>query len=235
MYIEFTVLNATGGTSSAVTNPSMGTGGGGTGGATGGDTEKPDTGKDDENNPSQGGEATGKKFVDLGAHSWAEDAIYRLVEKNVINGTSENTYSPGANITRADFTTLIVRAFDFEANTAENFPDVESGKYYSDTIAIAKALGIVNGGSDGKFNPTSSISRQDMMVIIARAAKVAGIELAGDVANDFSDKDEVAAYAVDAVDLLISSGIIAGSNGKINLNGTATRAEVAVILDRILS
>ena len=97
---------------------------------------------------------TTKRFTDLGNHKWAEDAIYRLVEAGVVNGTSETTYSPGVNITRADFTTLIVRAFKFEAEVA-TFKDVDPSKYYATPVGIAKTLGIVGGVNATTLYPAS--------------------------------------------------------------------------------
>ena len=73
------------------------------------------------------------------------------------------------------------------------------------------------------------------MVIIYRALKVAGIEIEKTTAPTFADADAVASYAKDAVEALTGAGLIAGSNGKINPKANTTRAEVAVVLDRILS
>jgi len=207
-------------------------GGGGAGGGGGGSSKpKPEEPKEEEPTDEP---ATDKRFIDLGNHKWAEDAIYRLVALGVINGTSENTYSPGVNITRADFTTLIVRAFKFEAEVA-TFSDVDSSKYYANPIGIAKTLGIVNGVNATDFAPTAQITRQDMMVIIYRALKVAGIEIEKTTEATFSDAADVSAYALEAVEALTGAGLIAGSGGKINPKANTTRAEVAVVLDRILS
>ena len=136
------------------------------------------------------------------------------------------------NITRADFATLAVRLFKFEAD-AETFADVSKDKYYAEAVGIAKAVGVVNGISATEFAPMKEISREDMMVMLYRALKVAGIELEETVELNHSDFDAVSDYAKTAVSALIKSGLIAGSNGKINPKATATRAEVAVVLSRI--
>ncbi|MBR5272345.1 MAG: S-layer homology domain-containing protein, partial [Clostridia bacterium] len=140
----------------------------------------------------------------------------------------------GKNITRADFTTLIVRAFKFEADIA-TFRDVDSSKYYAAPIGIAKTLGIVGGINATDFAPNAQITRQDMMVIIYRALNVAGVEINKTQSPTFSDMNSVASYAKDAVEALTGAGLIAGSNGKINPKANTTRAEVAVVLDRILN
>ena len=88
--------------------------------------------------------------------------------------------------------------------------------------------------NESDFAPTAEITRQDMMVIVARALDKAGYVLDASESPEFSDTAEVADYAKDAVQMLTASGIIAGSNGKINPKGKTTRAEVAVILDRIV-
>ncbi|MBR5272751.1 MAG: S-layer homology domain-containing protein, partial [Clostridia bacterium] len=85
------------------------------------------------------------------------------------------------------------------------------------------------------FAPNAQITRQDMMVIIYRALNAAGIKVEKAQSPTFSDANAVASYAKEAVETLTGAGIIAGSNGKINPKANTTRAEVAVVLDRILN
>lgn len=179
-----------------------------------------------------------KTFNDLGNHSWAVEGIEALAARGIINGTSDTTYSPAKNITRADFITLIVRYFNLAGSTIDNFSDVESGMYYSDSIAIAKYLGIVTGSGDNQIHPTSAITRQDMMVILERALKVAEeidrLETTSKTYKTFNDSECVADYAKESVDYMISTGIINGSNNNINPTGNTTRAEVATMLYNLL-
>ena len=115
------------------------------------------------------------------------------------------------------------------------FKDVDPSKYYATPVGIAKTLDIVGGVNAHDFAPTAPITRQDMMVIIYRALKAAGIEIEKTATPTFSDASAVAAYASAAVEALTGAGLIAGSNGKINPKANTTRAEVAVVLDRILN
>ncbi|MBR5478942.1 MAG: S-layer homology domain-containing protein [Clostridia bacterium] len=179
--------------------------------------------------------SSAERFTDLGNHTWARDAIYNLVLKGIITGTSATTYSPAKNISRADFITLVVRAFGFKVGFSENFADVKSGTYYYNAVGIAKELGIATGVGTDKFNPTAPITRQDIMVIIARATEKAGITLKPLSYPAFDDMNFVSAYAIDAVNLLTRAEVITGAGGKINPKNYATRAEVAVILDRLLN
>jgi hypothetical protein len=178
-----------------------------------------------------------RTFTDLAGYDWAKMQIEALASTGVINGTTETTFGPGMNITRADFICMLVRALKLNASIDGNFSDVPSGAYYYDSVGIAKKLGIAMGKGENQFLPKENISRQDMMVIIARAMKISGKNL-DDSATDlskFTDSSKVAPYAATAAAQLIKAGIITGNNGAINPAGTATRAETAVIMYRILN
>ena len=173
----------------------------------------PDPDPEPDPNPDPDPDPTpGERFIDLGGYDWAKDAINELAEAGVIKGTSANTYSPGANITRADFALLLTRAFKLTSDSTENFADVAANKYYAAELAIAKANGIVNGIGNNKFKPEGQITRQDMMVMLERALKKLGYELGeaeGSELAAFSDAAQVADYAKEAVALLIGNGIVA--------------------------
>jgi hypothetical protein len=167
---------------------------------------------------------------------WAVDAIDYLYEAGVVNGTAPRTYTPASPITRGDFMLMLVRAFDLKATTAGNFQDVPLDSYYYDAIAIAKILGIAKG--DGlNFNPRASVTRQDAMVLTARTLQSVGSPLPAasqSVLLPFPDNAKIAEYAKDAVAALVQSGIITGDGTGINPLGNTSRAEMAVILYRIL-
>lgn len=181
--------------------------------------------------------APASTFKDLGSkYSWAAEAIDKLYGLGIIKGTSGTTFSPEKNITRADFVLLLVRALGLEAEAGSSFADVSQGAYYAEAVSIAKKLGIIQGMDGNNFNPKGEISRQDMMVITARALK-AGNKLsssgsAGDLSG-YTDRTKVAKYAVDSVAALVKEGIIQGDGKSIHPTGTATRAEAAVIIYRI--
>lgn len=178
-----------------------------------------------------------KTFADLDGYEWAKMQIEALAGQGIIKGTSETTFSPGQNITRADFICLLVRALGFDAEIDSDFADVTSTDYFYKEVGIAKKIGIVVGVGDGRLLPREPISRQDMMVIISRAMKAAGKELDGSAADldRFTDSDEISGYALDAAAQLVKEGIIIGSGGRINPKSLATRAETAVIIYRLLN
>ncbi|MCG9967459.1 S-layer homology domain-containing protein [Pelotomaculum terephthalicicum JT] len=177
-----------------------------------------------------------KTFSDLGGVEWARKPIEVMASKGIISGTSKNTFSPAANITRADYLVLLVKTLGLTAKFDSNFDDVEPGTYYYEAVGIAKKLGIAAGSGNNRFNPKENISRQDMMVLTARALeKYKGLKAAGDTAvlDKFSDKGDIAEYAIGSAATLVKEGLIAGSGDKLNPQAPTTRAEAAVFLYRI--
>lgn len=132
---------------------------------------------------------------------------------------------------------ILVRMLALEGSAEENFADVPEGSYYHDAIAIAKAAGIAKG-SENHFMPEDTITRQDLITLAYRAFLAEGYISETDdfsVLDEFSDKDSIADYAESAMVSMVKSGIIKGSDGMVNPQGNATRAEVAVMCSRLLA
>ena len=215
---------------------SSGGGGGGGGAAPAPSTPSVDDkeeNKEDVTTPTTPSVDTSERFIDLGAHAWAKDAITALADEGIIKGTSEKTFAPSANITRADFAILLVRAFKLESENTENFADVSTSDYFAKELAVARNTGLTNGIGDNKFAPRNNITRQDMMVIVYRAlvAMEKEFDTAAISAPDFAN---VADYAKDAVASLVNAGLVNGKNGLVDPMANTTRAEVAVLVKRIL-
>ena len=199
----------------------------------------PGTEPNPDPNPEPGPEPDEKDhFKDLGGYDWAKDAINSLADQGIIKGTGPETFSPGKNITRADFAILLVRAFSLSGSGSDQFIDVKAEAYYAHELAIAKENGIVNGIGGNRFNPEGQITREDMMLMLVRALTKLGFEFeaaSADTLTQFTDAAQISDYAKEAVATLAATQIIAGENGRINPKGNATRAEVAVTLERVLT
>ncbi len=180
-----------------------------------------------------------KNFDDLDSCIWAEESIEALAARGIINGISDQEFAPRANLTRADFVVLITKLFGLKHEASVNFADVNAGTYYYNAVGAAKELGIISGAGDNKFNPLESISRQDMMVIITRALEITRqtdklTTNNGRKISDFKDNQDVSSYAKDAVEYLITKGIVSGDGDYINPTNSTRRAEVATLLHKIL-
>jgi len=216
-------------------------GGGGGGGGGAAPTDKTDdttnTGNEEtdiNDTPDASGETETLRFTDLSNYAWAKGAINALAADEIIKGTTASTFSPANNITRADFALLLVRAFELESANTENFADVSASDYFASELAIARNTGIVNGIGDNKYAPLGTITRQDMMVMVYRAIEKLGVELGENAEPKYPDFDTVAPYARDAVSALIGEGLVNGKSGRIAPTDYTTRAEVAVLIKRIL-
>lgn len=175
-----------------------------------------------------------KEFADLDSVPWAKDVIGQLYQKGIINGTSETEFSPEKNITRAEFTKIIVTLFDLELHKGTSvFADVADNAWYADYIYTAVQNGIINGYSDGQFGVNDNITREQAATILYRALTNKGHSLkAGGAA--FSDGDNIADYAAESVTALAENEILTGNpDGTFNPKGNTTRAETAVMVYRV--
>ena len=170
------------------------------------------------------------------SYSWAASHIDYLFEKTVVNGTGNNNYSPAQNVTRGDFMLMLYRALNLTATDRGNFSDVPKDSYYYKAIAVAKSLGIAKGYMD-KFMPSAGITREDAMVLVDRALIIEGKKLSVGKDSDlysFKDRKSVSDYAAASVATLVKAGVIQGSNSYLNPKSLISRAEMAVILYKVL-
>lgn len=173
-------------------------------------------------------------FTDLATAAWAKEAITALYNKGIINGKAESTFAPNDEITRAEFAKIVVKAFGLEdtsANTSD-LKDVHAGDWFYTAVCSAYNKGIIKGYEDGTFGVNDKITRQDMAVILHRAAKVAGKTIAEvKPAVSFEDAGDIAVYAVEAVSTLQKGGVINGMTATTFApKATATRAQAAQMI-----
>ena len=186
-----------------------------------------------EGNAPEAMKMSNEKFADLNEAEWAREAVTALTDKGIINGRSENIFAPNENITREEFVKIITVAFEIgTTNESAGFIDVEDGEWYETYVNSAYKAGIVKGVGESKFGTGQEISRQDMAVMVYKAAEYCGIELAmGEEMLEFSDADKIADYAKDAVCAMHTAGVISGVGGnRFEPVGNATRAEAAKIV-----
>ncbi len=159
---------------------------------------------------------TQKTFVDVDKSDWFADAVAYVTEKGLMNGTGSDTFSPNASTTRGMLMTVLAR-YAGEDTTG-------GATWYEKGMNWAKA----NGVSDGT-NPEVNITREQLVTMLYRYA---GSPKANGSLDSFSDAASVSSYAVNAMQWAVANGIVNGSNGKLNPQNNATRAEVAAILMR---
>lgn len=169
-------------------------------------------------------------FDDVPDSHWAKEPIEKLYSLGIINGKSNKSFDPDGQVTRAEFTKMIVMAAGITSESSTlRFSDISShwSEYY---VGIASANGIVSGVDENLFMPDSFISREQGAAIIYRAAVNAGAEFTALNAG-FTDEDKISLWAADAVNALYSKGIIKGrEDGSFAPLQNLTRAEAAKII-----
>ncbi len=177
-------------------------------------------------------------FTDVPASHWGYTYIMAMAQQGYISGRGDGTFDPDANMTRADFVTVLGRMAGISTGsyTGSAFSDVAVSEYYAPYVQWAAQNGIVSGYDDGLFYPNAEISREEMAVVIVRYAAYAGLTLASaDAREPFSDHDSIQGWAIDAVYTAKNSGLLAGrGNNEFAPGGNATRAEVCTVLTRLL-
>ena len=164
---------------------------------------------------------TGSSFTDVPAGSWYEEAVNYVHEKGLMNGTSSNAFSPNASTTRGMIVTILARV---EGVNTNGTPWYAAGQKWA----------MDNGISDGTNMP-GVITREQLATILYRYAKQKGYDVSKSAAlTAFSDADKVSGYASEAMQWAVAEGLLQGSNGKLNPQGSATRAQVATILMRFM-
>lgn len=164
---------------------------------------------------------TGSSFTDVPAGSWYADAVKYVSEKGLMNGTSKNGFSPNATTTRGMIVTILARV---EGVNTNGTPWYAAGQKWA----------MSNGISDGT-NMVGEVTREQLAAILYRYAKQKGYDVSKSAAlTAFSDADKVSGYASEAMQWAVAEGLLQGSNGKLDPQGSATRAQVATILMRFM-
>lgn len=178
----------------------------------------------------------GLPFVDVAQGQWFYGAVAYVYEKGYFSGTSAATFAPNEPMSRAMVATVLHRVAGSEAvSGAAGFADVPDGQWYSAGIAWASAKGIVNGMGNGLYVPDAAVTREQLVTMLYRFQKdyrKLAAPGTGDLSR-FTDGAAVSAWAEDAMRWAVGAGLVQGRDtGCIDPLGTASRAEVATILQR---
>jgi len=170
-------------------------------------------------------------FTDVSANDWFFDSVRFAHQNNLFSGTSDNTFSPNATMTRGMMVTVLHRMAGTPSEGNTIFTDVPNNKWFANGVNWAAANGIVSGFGDGIFGPNDNITREQMAVILSNYARVMDLELPSIRTGSFNDNDQISGWALQSVNTMFEVGIISGrGEGNFDPQGNATRAEVATVL-----
>ena len=181
------------------------------------------------------------EFADLENH-WAKDTINDMGTRMVVFGDENGNYNPDSDMTRAEFATTVVRALGLAPGTSESsYDDVSTSDWYCGYLETASAYGVIYGYGNGSFGPNDTITREQAMVVLARAMKITGLKIAltdaemHELLSAYTDGVSVSDFAANSVVDCLKAGIVSGIDNKtLAPQAHVTRAEVAVMVQRLL-
>ncbi len=164
-------------------------------------------------------------FSDVDAGAWYAEAVTYCREHNLMAGVGNDRFAPESDLTRAQLATVLYRIKGTPAVTGTDaFTDTPDGAWYGSAVLWASQQGLVSGYGGGLFGPDDPVTREQMTTIFWRYAG----SPAANGENAFTDKAEIASYAVSAVNWASASNIVRPvSNGTFAPKSNATRAQVA--------
>ncbi len=179
-------------------------------------------------------------FSDVGTSlSWAAGSVDFAQKWGLVNGITTTTFGPNSTMNRAQLVTILYRAAGEPsvAGIANPFKDVPSNMYYYNAVLWASKNGIVTGTSTTTFGPNGNVTREQVATFLYRYAKYKGISVTTtSTLSSYTDRAKVSSYAIEPMTWAVAKGIITGTTTTtLSPTGTATRAQVAVMLHRFLT
>ncbi|MBQ7499449.1 MAG: S-layer homology domain-containing protein [Clostridia bacterium] len=183
-------------------------------------------------------------FTDVQMGQWFYKGAGYCKMKGLLNGVSDTEFGPSIPMTRAMIVTALGNYSKINSPailkyySESHFSDVDIDQWYGPYVEWARKSGIVAGYEDGTFLPNKQITREELSIILRNYANHIMLRTKSptvDVLDTFADKDDVSDWAVDSVGWAVQNGIISGTGNGIKPKDLATRAQVAVMLFKLLN
>jgi hypothetical protein len=180
---------------------------------------------------------TGTVFSDVPPSFWGYSIITSMSTQGIIAGYPDGTFKPNADITRAEFATMLAKALGLNiTNTTTAFTDVAQGSWDYGPVNAAAAAGLVSGLGNNQFGPYTLITREQMAVMVAKAMGAKAPVVNGTELNAFNDGSQVSSWAVTGMDEAVKAGIVIGmSADHLAPQAHATRAQAAAMIYQLLN
>ena len=186
-------------------------------------------------------EVTSADFTDVAEDSWYQPYVLYVCRNGLMLGVDQQegkiVFDPEGTADRAMIATIFWRMEGSpEPSAPSGFADVPEGQWFSQAIAWAKEADVVNGKPGNLYGTEDPVTREELAAICCRYAQHTGKDLGAPAdIGLYDDSSQVQDWAKESVSLLIGSGILNGKEGnRIDPGGTATRAEIAAILERFI-
>ncbi|MBD2848141.1 S-layer homology domain-containing protein [Paenibacillus sp. IB182496] len=179
-------------------------------------------------------------FADEAQH-WSKSIVDDMASRLIVSGKDAATFDPDGRVTRAEFVSMLNRGLGLNGHPdIPAFTDVYSTAWYYDEVQIGREYGLIQGFADHTFKPNAAVPREEAMVMIANAMKLAGMETtvsdgqANQILAAFQDGTDVSNWAKLAAAACVQAEVVVGSHGQLHAKSNLTRAEAATIIMRML-
>lgn len=175
-------------------------------------------------------------FSDVSEDDWYYSAVAFVWTRGLFRGNELGQFLPQGEMSRGMMATVLYRLAGEEKTTGESpFADVAEGAWYGPGVLWAARREIAQG-RDAGFEPDAPVTRQELAAFLGRYARYLGLDTQADHGLEgFSDLEQAADWARDDLAWAVEQGLFTGKDGgRLDPAGTATRAEVAAVLERLV-
>jgi len=182
----------------------------------------------------------GISFADIASHE-NKAAIEALAARGIVGGYDANTFGPDDTMTRAQFAAMVVRALGLPLQKVDVFTDIAPDAWHASFVGSAYTYGITNGKTAVSFSPNGTITRQEAAVMVARAARLCGMNTALDadaIRNtlaQFGDYVTIGPWAQESMAFCYREDILDQSDWDVEPQRPILRCEMAQMLFNLLS
>lgn len=190
-----------------------------------------------ETKPCDGGkDCPSAPFKDVDTGKWYHVSIDYVLTHSIMNGVSGTSFAPNSNLTRGMLVQILFNLEGKPQSASASFSDVKADAWYAKAVGWAAANKVVTGYADGTFRPNAAVTREQAAAILYRYAQSKGIDVSvGEDTNilSYADALQASEYAIPALQWAVGAGVLNGKSGNLLApTGTATRAEIAAIMQR---
>ena len=172
-------------------------------------------------------------FTDVAPDAWYKAAVQYAYDNGLMTGVSVTEFAPEQTTTRAMIVSILARLEGVTTAEAAGFADVND-EWYATAVNWAANVGVVNGYEDNTFRPNTAITREQLAAILMNYAAYKGEDVSARAALD-NYTDQPSTWAEEAMQWAVAEGLISGvTNDQLQPQSSATRAQVAAILQRFL-
>lgn len=181
--------------------------------------------------------ADSNNFDDVSENSWYYKAVSYARDNGIMSGVGNNKFNPNSPVTRAQFVQILHNLSPKEDFTIQHFVDVLPKSWYFNAVEWAAKYGVVSGVGDRRYDPDSSITREQMATMLHRyfdKTNNESLPINESLLSGYIDIGKISSWAKDHMYWCVSNGILSGrSSTTLNPKSTATRAEAAQIMYNI--